>query len=164
MSNYKKAVYTGTFDLFTNGHFDIVKRSLKIFDELIILIAVSSTKKPLFDKDQRLEMLISLFKDESKVKVDYWDGLIVDYAKKHNIGTIVRGLRPLGDFETEFHMATMNNKLCKEVETIFFATSGEHYFLSSTFVKEVLNHKGDISKFVPKAIFEYVNKYIITSK
>ncbi|HLE11319.1 MAG: pantetheine-phosphate adenylyltransferase [Bdellovibrionales bacterium RIFOXYD12_FULL_39_22] len=156
MKQIKRAVYAGTFDLFTNGHADIVTRSLKIFDELVLLVALSPTKRPLFNQDQRIEMLKKLYIKESRVKVDFWDGLVVEYAQKNQIGMLVRGLRPLGDFETEFQMATMNNKLYPEIETIFLATSGENYFISSSFVKEVLKHKGNIEKFVPPVVFSYV--------
>ncbi len=156
MKQLRKAVYAGTFDLFTNGHADIVNRSLTIFDELTILVAVSPTKKPLFNQHQRIEMLQKLYEKESGVHIDFWDGLVVDYAKKNRINTLVRGLRPLGDFEAEFQMATMNNKLYPEIETVFLVTTGENYFISSSFVKEVLKYNGDIERFVPNEIFKYV--------
>ncbi len=158
MSTNKKAMYAGTFDLFTKGHADIVNRALDIFDELTILLAISSNKNPLFSKDQRCEMLRELYRNEPRVKVDFCQGLIVDFAKEKQIKYIVRGLRPLGDFEAEFQMASMNRKLCSEIDTIFLTTSSEHYFISSTFVKEVLSHGGDIKEFVPKEIYTYLSK------
>lgn len=154
MASYKKAVYTGTFDPFTNGHFNIVKRSLKLFDEITVLVAVSPTKSSLFSMEERVEMLQELFKDYEKVKVDSHVGLVVEYAKKNDIGNLVRGLRPTGDFENEFQMASMNNRLNTDLETVFLMTAGKHYFISSTLVKEVFTHGGDVTNFVPKLIGE----------
>ncbi|MBK23308.1 MAG: pantetheine-phosphate adenylyltransferase [Bdellovibrionaceae bacterium] len=152
----KRALYAGTFDPFTNGHEDIVKRALGVFDEVIVLIAVSPTKTPLFSKDERVNMLTELFAGDERVVVDHWDGLIVDYAKQKNIGSLIRGLRPTGDFESEFQMAAMNTKLYPEIETYFLMTAGEHYFISSTMVREVYGHKGDIMRFVPKTVGKYL--------
>ncbi len=154
----KSALYAGTFDPFTNGHEDIVKRALGVFDEVIVLIAVSPTKTPLFSKDERVTMLTELFADDDRVIVDHWDGLIVDYAKQKNIGSLIRGLRPTGDFESEFQMAAMNTKLYPEIETYFLMTAGEHYFISSTMVREVYGHKGNILPFVPKTVGKYLEK------
>ncbi|MEI8347436.1 MAG: pantetheine-phosphate adenylyltransferase [Pseudomonadota bacterium] len=153
-----KAMYAGTFDPFTNGHFDLLKRSLYLFDHVTILLAVSQNKKPLFSLEERVEMLEKLFAKEKKVSVDSWQGLLVDYAKKNNIGTVIRGLRPAGDFDFEFQMAAMNNKLCPQLETIFMMTRGEHYFVSSTSVREILNCRGNISAFVPGPVNEYIKK------
>ncbi len=154
----KKAVYAGTFDPFTNGHDDILKRALNLFDEITVLIAVSPSKVPLFSVEQRTEMLEEHFKDESRVKVDSWDGLLVDYAKKKRIDTIIRGLRPTGDFEVEFQMASMNNKLYPEIETVFLMTEGQNYYISSSLVKEVYKHDGDVSEFVPNVINSWLKK------
>lgn len=153
----KKAVYAGTFDPFTNGHDDILKRALNLFDEVTVLIAVSPSKTPLFSAQERVEMLTEHFKDNSKVKVDSWSGLLVDYAKKNKIDTIIRGLRPTGDFEVEFQMASMNNKLYPEIETVFLMTEGQNYYISSSLVKEVFKHDGDVSEFVP----EIINKWLL---
>jgi pantetheine-phosphate adenylyltransferase len=152
------AMYAGTFDPFTNGHNDVLNRALYLFDEITVLVAISSSKKPLFTLEDRVEMLQKLFIKEKKVKVDSWPGLIVDYAEKKGIGTILRGLRPAGDFDFEFQMASMNNRLFPEIETVFLMTRGENYFISSTSVREILACKGDISPFVPPVIFEYVQK------
>lgn len=151
---HKKALYAGTFDPFTSGHYDIVVRALNIFDEITIVLAKSPQKKPLFSLEAREGMIAELFSDNKKIKVDRWDGLIVDYAKKNGIGTIVRGLRPTGDFEIEFQMATMNKNLFNGVETLFLMTGSKYYFISSSLVKEVFQHGGDISKFVPPLIFK----------
>lgn len=154
----KRAIYAGTFDPFTNGHDDILCRSLGLFDEVTILVAISPSKTPLFSVEERVEMIGRHFSKNKKIRVDSWDGLIVDYAKKHKIQHLVRGLRPTGDFEIEFQMAAMNNALLDQFETIFLPTGGDHYFVSSSLVKEVIRYKGDIKFFVPKIIAEYVKK------
>lgn len=152
----KKAIYAGTFDPFTNGHQDILLRSLELFDEVTLLIAVSPTKKPLCSMKDRVKMLKEHFKNQPKIKVDSWDGLVVEYARKHKIGALLRGLRPTGDFEIEFQMASMNQKLYPDLETVFLMTRGKHYFISSTLVKEIYNHGGDISEFVPDTVAKYL--------
>jgi pantetheine-phosphate adenylyltransferase len=154
----RKAMYAGTFDPFTNGHEDILLRSLELFDEVTILVAKSPSKKPLFTSDERVEMLRETYKDNDKIKVDSCDGLIVDYAKRNDIGTIIRGLRPTGDFEVEFQMASMNKKLYPEIETVFLATKGENYYVSSSLVKEVYKHGRDVAQFLPKNIIKWLEK------
>jgi len=156
--NNKKALYAGTFDPFTNGHLDIVQRALKLFDEIIILVAVSPTKKPFINTDLRVEILKRLFKDEPRVKVESWSGLVVEYARSHQITSIIRGLRPTGDFEVEFQMASMNRKINPDCDTVFLMTSEKLYYISSSLVKEVFNHNGDVSAFVPKVVFEELKK------
>jgi len=153
-----KAIYAGTFDPFTNGHDDILRRALEIFEEITILVAVSPTKKPLFSMQERLQMIGEVYKNEKRVLVDSWEGLIVDYAKKHDIGTIVRGLRPTGDFEIEFQMASMNQQLYPEIETVFLMTGPEFYYVSSSLVKEIHKHGRDISEFVPKEVMTHLPK------
>lgn len=154
----KTALYAGSFDPFTLGHADIIERALAFFDEVTLVIAVSPSKKPLLTKEQRKEMLEGLYKEDSRVKVDAWDGLIVDFAKEHRINAMIRGLRPIGDFDLEFQMASMNKKLNNGLETIFFMTGDNLYYVSSSIVKEVYNHGGDISNFVPSKVLAYLNK------
>ena len=153
-----RAIYAGTFDPFTNGHDNILCRALEIFEEVIILVAISPTKKPLFSMQERLQMIREVYKNEKRIIVDSWEGLIVDYAKKHDIGTIVRGLRPTGDFEIEFQMASMNQKLYPEIETVFLMTGTEFYYVSSSLVKEIHKHGRDISEFVPKEVMTHLPK------
>ncbi|TDJ03730.1 MAG: pantetheine-phosphate adenylyltransferase [Deltaproteobacteria bacterium] len=155
---HKKAIYAGTFDPFTNGHRDVLGKALKVFDEITLLIAVSPTKKPFFKLEERIDVLNKMFAGESKIKVGHWEGLMVDYARKNKIGSIVRGLRPVGDFESEYQMAAMNHSLYPEVETVFFLTGSEVNYISSSLVKEIYGHGGDISKFVPTQIMELFNK------
>lgn len=148
----RKAVYSGTFDPFTNGHEYILNTALKFFDECTLLVAIHPSKKSLFSIDEKMEMLKEQFKDEPKVKVDKWEGLLVDYAKKNNINAIVRGLRPTGDFDSEYQMASMNKSLYPDIETIFFLTQGDLNFVSSSLVKEIAGHGGDVTKFVSPLI------------
>lgn len=154
----KRALYAGTFDPFTNGHLDIVQRAVKIFDEIVVLVAVSPTKKPFMSSEARVNVLKKLFAHEPKVVVDSWSGLIVEYARVNNISSIVRGLRPTGDFEIEFQMASMNRKINAECDTIFLMTSEKLYYISSSLVKEVYTHNGDITPFVPPMVLEEMKK------
>jgi pantetheine-phosphate adenylyltransferase len=154
----KRALYAGTFDPFTNGHLDIVQRAIKIFDEIIVLVAVSPSKKPFMSTEQRVSVLNKIFAHEPKVKVDSWGGLIVEYARQHNIGSVVRGLRPTGDFEIEFQMASMNRKINPDCDTVFLMTSEKLYYVSSSLVKEVFTHSGDVTDFVPPLVHEELKK------
>lgn len=151
----KKAIYAGSFDPFTNGHLSISNRALKLFDEVHILIASSPTKKPLLSVEQRLKLISDLWAKEPRVKVVTWCGLLVDYAKKNQINFLVRGLRPTGDFDSEFLMASMNRKLLESCDTVFLAAS-DNYYLSSSVVKEVYSHGGNISEFVPKLVLDFL--------
>ncbi len=155
----KTALYAGSFDPFTHGHEDIVTRALTIFDHLTIVIAISPNKSPLFEVDQRLKMIRELYKDNKKIFVTTWSGLVVDFAKENDIGSIVRGLRPTGDFEIEFQMASMNRKLFPECDTVFLMTGEKHYYVSSSLVKEIYNYGGDVGRFVPKLIHDYMLKF-----
>ena len=152
------ALYAGTFDPFTNGHLDIVQRAVKIFDEIVILVAVSPTKKPFMSSEARVSVLKKLFAHEPKVRVDSWSGLIVEYARQNKITSIVRGLRPTGDFEIEFQMASMNRKINPECDTVFLMTSEKLYYISSSLVKEVYTHNGDITAFVPPMVLDEMKK------
>jgi len=141
----KRGLYAGTFDPFTNGHLDIVQRGLKLFDEIIVLVAVSPTKKPFMSTEQRVNVLKKLFAHEPKIKVESWTGLIVEYARQNKIGSIIRGLRPTGDFEIEF-------------QTVFLMTSEKLYYISSSLVKEVYEHNGDVTSFIPPLVHEEMKK------
>lgn len=155
----KTALYAGSFDPFTNGHLDIVKRGVALFDKLTVLVAVSPTKKPILTQKRRVELLGEIFKNEPRVEIASWDGLVVEYARQNNIGYIVRGLRPTGDFESEFQMAAMNRSLNEKLETVFLTTSDKLYYVSSSLVKEVWHHGGDISQFVPPQILAEMKKH-----
>lgn len=154
----KKALFAGSFDPFTNGHNDILTRGLQLFDEVTLLIAVSPSKKPFLSVEDRVAMLRSTFSNTKNIKVDSWSGLLVEYAKQKQIKYMLRGLRGLGDFEIEHHMDSMNFNLYSDIETVFLASRGEHAYLSSSLVREVFLHQGDISKFVPAEILTQMKR------
>lgn len=154
----RKAIYAGSFDPFTNGHLSIAKRALDIFDELHIIIAVSPNKSGLLTFEQRKEVVSKIWSDEPRVKVVTYDKLLVQYAQANDIKFLVRGLRPTGDFDSEFLMASMNRKLYSECDTVFFAAE-ENYYLSSSTVKEVYSHGGDITEFVPSEVIEFLRNH-----
>jgi pantetheine-phosphate adenylyltransferase len=148
-----QALYAGTFDPLTNGHIDIVERGLKVFEKILIVVAVPPKKTPYLQPDKRVEVISSIFENEPRVDVKSWSGLIVDCAKKYNINSIIRGLRPVGDFDSEFQMAAMNRNLYHEADTVFFMTCEKYFYLSSSLVREVFSHGGDISTYVhPKVL------------
>jgi pantetheine-phosphate adenylyltransferase len=158
----RKAIYPGSFDPITNGHLDILDRSLKLFSEVIIVVAGTGSKDPLFSPDQRVELIKKVTADRRGVKVDRWDGLIMDYARQYKISAVIRGLRAASDFEYEFMMASMNKQLNPEVETIFMMTAQDLYFVSSTMIKELFHYGGDISPYVPKAAITEFRKKVPT--
>ena len=154
----KRAIYTGTFDIFTNGHLSILRRALKLFDDIVLLVAIPPGKATMFSLEERREMLERLFEDEDRVTVDSWKGLVVDYARENGISIIIRGLRPTGDFEGEFQMASMNTSLYPGIETVFLMSSSDDYYLSSSLIKDVILRGGDVSRFLPPIICEYVER------
>jgi pantetheine-phosphate adenylyltransferase len=146
------AIYPGTFDPITNGHLDLVERGLRIFDELIIAVAPSTRKQPLFDLSERLELIKGAVRKHENVKVQAFHGLLVEYARSKGAVALIRGLRALSDFENEFQMALMNRRLDMKIETVFLMPSEEYSFLSSTIVKEVASFGGSIKKLVPDEV------------
>jgi pantetheine-phosphate adenylyltransferase len=146
------AVYPGSFDPITNGHLDIIARGLSVFDEVTIAILLNPEKQPLFTVEERVEIIGEAFAGESRIKVDTFSGLLVDYAEKIGATVIVRGLRAISDFEFEFQMALMNRKLEANVETIFLMPKEEYTYLSSRIVKEIARLGGDITQFVPACV------------
>ncbi len=158
----KIAVYPGSFDPITFGHLDIINRALKIFDEVIIAVARNERKSPVFTIEERVELIQSVLKDNGRVKVDTFDGLLVDYARSRRAQAIVRGLRAISDFEYELQMAQINRGISRDVETVFLMTSVFYSFLSSSIVKEVHSLNGPIDGLVPplvkKALDAKLNK------
>jgi pantetheine-phosphate adenylyltransferase len=146
------AVYPGTFDPITNGHADIVRRSLGIFDRVVVALAENVRKVPLFSIDERKQMILEALDRDGRVEVDAFTGLLVDYCKRRGATVVIRGLRALADFEYEFQLAHMNRHLAPEVETMFLMTSEESFYVSSTLVKEVALMGGDVSRMVPPAV------------
>lgn len=142
------AMYPGTFDPITNGHYDLVRRAARMFDSVVIAIAVSPGKTPMFSLEERIELAKVVVVDLDNVSVDSYSGLTVDYARKHKLRAIVRGLRAVSDFEYEFQLASMNRHLADEVESVFLTPTDDLTFISSTLVREVASLGGDVSKFV----------------
>ena len=143
-----KAIYPGTFDPVTNGHADLIERASRLFGEVIVGIAASPSKKPRFDLAQRVELLEAVTKHLPNVTVVGFSGLLVDFAKDHQANVLIRGLRAVSDFEYEFQLANMNRRLSPDLESVFLTPAEENSFISSTLVKEVALHNGDVSQFV----------------
>jgi pantetheine-phosphate adenylyltransferase len=151
------AVYPGTFDPFTRGHEDLVRRASSIFEVLIVGVASSRSKHPFFTLDERIAIAEEVLGHYSNVKVVGFDGLLKDFAREHNARVIVRGLRAVSDFEYEFQRAGMNRYLLPDVETLFLTPSDQYQFISGTFVREIASMGGDVSKFV----FPSVEKWLV---
>lgn len=155
MSKTKIAIYPGTFDPITFGHLDIIKRAAEIFDHLIIAVAKDNAKNPLFSIDERVELIKEEIKNlhsDSKIEVEKFEGLLVDFAEKKSSKILIRGLRAVSDFEYEFQLFGMNSKLNPTIQTIFLPASESNHFIASKMVKEVARLNGDISKFVSKNV------------
>jgi len=148
----KIGVYPGTFDPFTAAHLDLVKRALRIFDEVIVAVAPSLKKKPLFSLEERITLIGKSLKGLDKVRIEVLTGLLVDYVKEKKGMAIIRGLRAVSDFEYELQMAFMNRRLDTEIETVFLMPSEEFSFLTSTMVKEVASFGGSIKELVPEVV------------
>ena len=147
----KKAVFPGSFDPLTLGHCDIINKSLGLFDEIVLAIGVNSTKENMFSVDQRKKFINDEFVNEEKIKILTYDGLTVDFCKSINADFIVRGLRNPADFEFEKTIAQTNKKLTG-IETVFFLTSPETAYISSSIVREIITNKGEYTKLVPKSV------------
>lgn len=147
----RRAIFPGSFDPITMGHVDIIRRSLPLFDELIIAIGVNSTKKYMFSLEQRKAFIETTFAQEAKIKVDTYEGLTVDYCNTIDAKFIIRGLRNPADFEFEKTITQVNRRL-SEIETVFLLTSAENSFISSSIVREVIHFGGDYSSMVPDAV------------
>ena len=152
----RRAVYPGSFDPVTNGHFDIMARASEAVDELIVGVLENRAKIALFSVEERVKMLQIITKDLPNVRVEAFSGLSVDFARKMGAGFIVRGLRAITDFDFELQMAQTNRIMAPEIDTIFLTTNLEYAYLSSTTVKEVASYGGDITKFVPEHVAKAV--------
>ena len=143
-----KAVYPGTFDPLTRGHEDLVRRASRLFDALVVGVADSRAKRTFFSLDERVAMAREVLGDEKRVEVVGFDGLLIDFVRRHGARVVLRGLRAVSDFEYEFQLAGMNRSLHPDMETIFLTPSEQHMFISATLVREIAQLGGDVSKFV----------------
>jgi pantetheine-phosphate adenylyltransferase len=146
------AVYPGSFDPLTNGHVDIILRGARLFDRIIVAILVNAEKSPLFSMEERVDIARSVFKDHASVEVDTFDGLLVDYVERRQAQAIVRGLRAVSDFEFEFQMALMNQRLNSRIETVFMMPAEQYTYISSRLIKEVFKLGGRVNGLVPELV------------
>jgi pantetheine-phosphate adenylyltransferase len=155
----KKVIYPGTFDPVTNGHIDIVRRAVDLFDQVVVTVAINPSKQPLFTTEERVEMLKESLKEfDNKVVVDSFDGLTVEHAKQVGAIGIIRGLRQISDFEFEFQMALMNRKLAGDITTIFLMPHERYTYLNSTVIRNLASLKADVSNFVPPIVQEALKR------
>ncbi len=148
------AIYPGTFDPITNGHLDIIQRSVTLFDSVIVGVTTNPSKAPLFTVAERIDMIQKVTAELQDVTVESFDGLLMDYARLKQADAIVRGLRAITDFEYEFQMALVNRKLADDVVTVFLMPNEKYTYLNSTIVKEVAKFNGDVRSFVPELVYQ----------
>ena len=154
----KTAVYPGSFDPITLGHVNIIERAVGMFDSLVVLLATNPGKQSLFGAEENIEMIREATSAWPQVTIDQTGGLLVDYARKHNIHHAVRGLRAVTDFDAEFSMALTNRSMWEEFDTVYLMTSAEYMYLRSSTVKQIAEHGGDVSKFVPAHVDERLRR------
>jgi pantetheine-phosphate adenylyltransferase len=152
------AIYPGSFDPMTNGHLSIIHRGLALFDHLVVAIANNPNKKPLFSVEERRKLIRGAVGDDSRVEIDSFDGLLVDYAKARKCRIVLRGLRAVSDFEFEFQLANMNRKLLPDFETVFMMTGEDYFYISSQLVREVAQFGGDVGGLVPPNVLKSINQ------
>ena len=156
----QRAIYPGTFDPMTKGHVDLIERACKLFDEIVIAIAASEAKNPLFTLDERIQIAEKIFEGNNKVKVVGFSGLLVDLAKDNNAKILIRGLRVVADFEYEFQLANMNRAMMPALESVFLTPKEQYSYISSSLVKEICKMGGDVSEFVDSiSLSELKRKY-----
>lgn len=156
----RRVIYAGTFDPITNGHVDLINRALLLFDEVIVLVAHSRKKSPLFEPKLRKKLIEQCFPNDKRVSVAISEGLLALYAKENGINVVLRGLRGISDFEYEFQMATMNARMNPDLQTFFLMSSEKFFFVNSTLVKEVFSHGGDISELVPPHVEKHLKEIL----
>ncbi len=156
------AMYPGTFDPVTNGHYELVRRASRIFDQVIVAVAASPNKAPVFSLDERMGFARTVLADLPNVSVDGYKGLTVEYAKSHDLKVVIRGLRAVSDFEYEFQLASMNRHLQTGVETIFMTPAEQYTFISSTLVREVAALGGDVTAFVHPLVAQALRRHFGT--
>lgn len=154
----KIAIYPGSFDPITKGHLDILKNASGIFDKVIIAVARNGEKKGFLSTEERVELIKKSIEGLDNVEVDAFEGLTIEYAKKRGAEILIRGLRAVSDFEYEMQLSQTNSALCDEIKTVFLTTKPKYNFISSSTIREILQNNGDISKFVPHAVNEYLTQ------
>lgn len=159
----KIAIYPGSFDPFTYGHENIIERSVKVFDQIIVAVAHNTSKKTIFTVEERVEILNEVFKNRDDVKVDYFEGLLVEYIKKMGTNVVLRGMRTVSDFEFEMQMALANKTLSSELETVFMVTDSEFSHISSSVIKEVVSLNGSASHMVPEIVEKKLREKLLRS-
>jgi len=152
------AIYPGSFDPLTHGHLSLIHRGLKIFDGLVVAVANNPDKSPLFTSQERMELIRTAVGVDPRVEVDSFDGLLVDYAKKRGVHTVLRGLRAVSDFEYEFQLANMNRKLDPEFDSVFVMTGEDYFYVSARLVREVARFGGDVSALVPPNVLAALDR------
>lgn len=152
----KIAVYPGSFDPITKGHLDILKTGAEIFDKVIIAVARNSEKKGFLPIEERVKLIKESVKDIENVETDSFEGLTIEYAKKKGAKVLIRGLRAVSDFEYELQLSQANSAMCEDIKTVFLTTKPKYNFISSSTIKEIYINGGDISKFVPDAVYNYL--------
>jgi pantetheine-phosphate adenylyltransferase len=158
------AVYPGSFDPLTNGHVDIISRGARLFDRIIVSILVNAEKSPLFTMDERIEITREVFKTQRNVEVDTFNGLLVDYVERRKAQVIVRGLRAVSDFEFEFQMALMNQRLNPRIETVFMMPAEQYTYISSRLIKEVFSLGGRVHGLVPELVEERLREKVLAAR
>ena len=148
----KVAIYPGSFDPFTNGHRNVIERGVKVFDTVVVAVAHNTSKKTIFTLEERVEILNEIFGDREDVKIDYFEGLLVDYVKKMGTNVVLRGMRTVSDFEYELQMALANKSLSQELETVFMVTDSEFSHISSSVIREVVSLGGSAENMVPEIV------------
>jgi pantetheine-phosphate adenylyltransferase len=155
------AICPGSFDPPTNGHLNIIERGLKIFDRLIVAVAVNSKKQAIFDADERVEILQEIFGHDTAIEIDHFEGLLVNYAKQRKITTILRGIRNMSDYEYEFQMALANKAMHPDLETVFIMTDGRYTHLSSSIIKDVIQYGGKSSEMIHPLVEERLKRKLV---
>lgn len=150
----RRAIYPGSFDPITNGHLDVIQRAAKLFDEVVVAVAFNEQKTSLFPVDERVALIQHASATVPNIRIERFDGLLVDFARQQQASAVVRGLRAISDFEFEFQMALMNRKLEPEIETIFMMPAEKYTYISSRIVKEIARLGGDVTAFVPASVAE----------
>jgi pantetheine-phosphate adenylyltransferase len=157
----RRAIYPGSFDPITNGHLDVIERGRKLFDEIIVAVLVNAEKKPLFNFDERIEIISTVVANYPDVKVDTFNGLLVNYAQAKQADCIIRGIRAISDYEYELQMALMNRRLAPNIETVFMMAAEPYSYVSSRLVKEVFMLNGIITGLVPELVEQKMKEKIL---